>query len=167
MVLPDYAELPEDFEYTDAGTIDPDELAALMQTVDIGSDMTTRELIEAHKDFEEDGYGSVEIGVRNKQGSTLVGYGGLIYDSNGDAEMGDFVVNPTYQGRGIGKAIIDQRLLLADRLGIRRILIPNFESTNTLKHHYEKRGFVEQEDGTLVRTPLEFASMADELSLAK
>lgn len=160
LLLPGYTDLPEGFEFAAADTIDPTELAALMQTVEIGSDMTAQDIIEVHRDFQRDNIRSVEIGVRNMGDNELVGYGGLVIDTNGDGVMGNFVVNPAFQGRGIGRAIVDQRLVQADILGVSRIFIPGLESTNTLRSYYAQRGFVEQQGGTLVRSVAGSTSLA-------
>jgi len=163
---PDHAVLPNGFEFADAGSIGLSELASLFRTVDIGKETNEYELVRTHEDFQEDGYESIEIGVRDSNTNELVGYGGLIYDSDGNAEMGDFVVKPAYQSRGIGKAIIDERLAQADARGIATISIPALEATNTLKRYYEKRGFIEQGD-ILVRTAPKFVALAEEPTPAK
>lgn len=148
------APLPIGYEFAGQATIDPEELAILMQTVMIGADITTYGLVRQFDDFRSDGLDSVEIGVRRGQDGRLVGYGGLIINALSDGEFGDFVVNPSSQGQGIGKAIIDQRLLQAQAKRVKRILVANPEVTNTLLTYYKERGFQEQEDGNYVANPL-------------
>ena len=151
LVLPDHAELPAGFYYAEADTIELDEVASLFQSVPIGRRTSTESLKRQFKGFEEDGLKSVEVGVRGRDSHQLVGYGGLIVDMNGEGELGDFVVNPAYQGKGIGRAIIDQRIAQAGSLGVHKLYIPPLEPTNTLRTYYAKRGFKEHRDGMLVK----------------
>jgi len=143
LTLPDRAELPEGFAFAEDASIDPAEVVALLRTTDMAQDVTLSDFLEIHKDLEEDGYKSAAVGVRNTQDNRLVGYGGLIYNSVGIGNMGNFVVSPEYQGRGIGKAIIDERLVQAAKLGIHTLSTTDIQPGNTLVNYYLKRGFVQ------------------------
>lgn len=147
----DYRELPAGFDFTGTGSVALTELALLMRTVKIGYGVTPDYLVEQFESFQARGLVSIETGVRESESGLLVGYGGLIFDTEGNGEMGDFVVRPDFQSRGIGKAIIDQRILQADSIGLRGIYIQSPEPTNTLKSFYASRGFVEQDYDGLYR----------------
>ncbi|MBP6962326.1 GNAT family N-acetyltransferase [Candidatus Saccharibacteria bacterium] len=90
----------------------------------------------------------IDVGVRNA-GQKLVGKGTIIHDKQGYGQLADFIVRPQDRGRGIGKAIIDERLRIAESLGVESIYIADLMSTNTLESYYFEQGFVRLEDGGL------------------
>ncbi|HSX32919.1 MAG TPA: GNAT family N-acetyltransferase [Candidatus Saccharimonadales bacterium] len=141
-------ELPDGFTYAEPGSIAPAELVALIQSVH--KDIPEKEIIDAYCQ-PEDGVESIEIGVRNVADGQLVGFGRLAADHDrGSGTLEDFVVDQRYRRLGIGKAIIDQRLRLAEELGLWRVSMPGLAKTNTLETYYLQHGF-QWVDKTLVK----------------
>ena len=101
--------------------------------------------------MQSEGVDMLDVGVRDINGS-LVGFGSVARRGE-NGELGDFVVSPNHQHRGIGKALIAERLGLADAAGITSLYIANFEPTNTLKSFYLENGFQETPAGEVVRGP--------------
>lgn len=131
--------LPAGYKYADSDRIGPDEIVALMRTVTIG-----RHILDDHIDARKDYFdyaeiGLIDVGVRHDSG-LLVGFGS-VYTKGVHGEFADFVVNPEHQGKGIGKAVIDERLRVAEGLGITSLFIHPLEDTNTLEPYYFERGF--------------------------
>jgi GNAT superfamily N-acetyltransferase len=147
----EYRQLPEGFYYAPPASISADELSDLALQVGLGKDLTSKFFLEQKEGYEEDGIHSIEVGVRYGDDDSLIGYGGLHVNIDRTADLGDFFVSPFFRGRGVGKAIIDQRLLQADNLGITDTSIDRLAPTNTLRSFYEERGFSEQLNGRLVR----------------
>jgi GNAT superfamily N-acetyltransferase len=144
------APLPEGYHYVDRRHIKPGELNGLNHRA--GWTHTT------HKDAWlqlrgklSGGQQEIIVGVRNKDGG-LVGFGGLIYRGD-QGEPGDFAVDPDFRSQGIGKAIIDERLRLAEKEGITSLYMPYLEPTNTLRSYYIEKGFRETPAGEVVRGP--------------
>ncbi len=142
--------LPDGYHFADPDGIEPAEVVALLRQVEIGHGIEDDHLQSRRSDLEADGWDVHDVGVRAALGR-LVGFGSIAY-GEGEGELCDFVVSPAHQGRGIGKAIIRQRLALADELGVTSLYLPDFEPTNTLRTFYLQNGFQEKESGTMVRS---------------
>lgn len=91
----------------------------------------------------------LEAAVRDQDGG-LAGYGGVLCKGE-KGEMRNFVVHPDRQGQGLGKAIILERMRMAEQYGVRTLVVPRPLETNTLVPFYIEHGFIEQQDGDLVR----------------
>ncbi len=144
------AGLPEGywFEHNDAA-VPTEELAALMRQVEVGHDITAAQLDAVTERDTSFGYTTIGVGVRDEVGS-LVGYGGMRC-RGGIADFGDLVVSPEHQSKGIGKALVDERIRLADEMDVNAIEIDLLEPTNTLRSYYFERGFHDDGYGGLVR----------------
>lgn len=144
------ASLPEGYEYADVATIQSREVSNLFRQVDIGEDIGDDYFQERAEELQDTGEEVIDVGVRDSQDDTLVGFGSIAR-SGAIGRLGDFVVSPKHQSRGIGKTLITERLAIADASGIAMLKIHNMEPTNTLRSFYVQQGFVEAGDGNLVR----------------
>jgi GNAT superfamily N-acetyltransferase len=61
-----------------------------------------------------------------------------------------FILDPAYQGRGIGNRLINEAVEFCKRVGFRRVYLTTFAGLNTARHLYEKQGFrlCAEEDGS-------------------
>jgi GNAT superfamily N-acetyltransferase len=61
-----------------------------------------------------------------------------------------FILDPAYQGRGIGNLLIREALEFCKQAGFRRVYLTTFAGLNTARHLYEKHGFrlCAEEDGS-------------------
>jgi GNAT superfamily N-acetyltransferase len=143
------APLPRGYEYADPSTIKPVEVGKLMRLVKIGEHIKDDHIPVRNAGILGRGVGVYDVGVRSTDGS-LVGFGALLYKQRW-GELGDFVVAPDHQHKGIGRAIILERLHWADRNGIDSIYIGDFEPTNTLQDYYLQHGFYVNQAGEVVR----------------
>jgi N-acetylglutamate synthase-like GNAT family acetyltransferase len=141
------APLPEGYSYDTSVVIKPSEMRRLKQSVGWG-DQTNMPVEESINYM---GYSNFNVGVRAESGE-LVGYGRLIYKDD-QGELDDFMVDPKHQRQGIGKAILDSRLAMAEASGATSLYILGIEPTNTLKDYYLEQGFHETAHGALVRGP--------------
>lgn len=78
-------------------------------------------------------------GVRDET-SKLVGVGFLAGNAR-HAVLCDFIVSPDHRGKGLGRAILNKRVNLADELEI-PYLYTELAPTNSLKTYYEELGFI-------------------------
>lgn len=78
-------------------------------------------------------------GVRDET-DKLVGVGFLAGNSR-HAVLCDFIVSPDHRGKGLGRAILNRRVNVADERGI-PYLYTELAPTNNLKTHYEALGFI-------------------------
>lgn len=89
------------------------------------------------------------VGARAIDGGELVGIGMLTrYGARG--WLTNLVVRPEHRGQGIGQAIVDTRVQIADELGM-ETLVTRLMRTNKLRGHYEELGFRLAENGQHVR----------------
>jgi GNAT superfamily N-acetyltransferase len=69
-----------------------------------------------------------------------------------------FIVDPKYQGRGVGKKLLSEAIIFCKKARICRIYLYSFAGLDPARHLYEKFGFVlceEKEDNTWGRTVTE------------
>jgi GNAT superfamily N-acetyltransferase len=61
-----------------------------------------------------------------------------------------FILDPAYQGRGIGTLLINEALEFCRRVGFRRLYLTTFAGLKAARHLYEKHGFrlCAEEDGS-------------------
>jgi GNAT superfamily N-acetyltransferase len=108
-----------------------------------------------YADFESvielDELDNFNVGVRTTEGA-LIGYGRLLY-KDGRGELLDFMVDPGHRRQGIGKAIIDTRIAMAETSGVTSLYIPRLAETNTVASYYLEKGFQETGTDALVRGP--------------
>ena len=100
---------------------------------------------------EHQGKSRIDVGVLDPAGE-LVGFGTVLYIGD-QGELCDFAVNPLDRGQGIGKALVDERLRLAEAAGVESLYMPYLMDTNTLRTFYYERGFHDTEHGEVVRGP--------------
>jgi GNAT superfamily N-acetyltransferase len=142
--------LPEGYRYENpAAKIAPAERAELMRSV--GWNATSPRIMRSEENFRARGISFVDAAVRDAAGE-LVGFGRVL-QLGANGELCDFTVSPAHQHKGIGKAIIDERLRRAEASGIRSFYMPYLTTTNTLRSYYEELGFQETLLGELVRGP--------------
>jgi GNAT superfamily N-acetyltransferase len=146
------APLPEGYHFEEGASIHPLEIARLMQQVEMGVEIPDDYVTnERALELSSRGLDILDIGVRAADGQ-LAGIGSVVY--KGDVgELCGFVVSPDHQSRGVGKAIITERLAMAERAGLASLYINGLEPTNTLRTFYLENGFTEEPDGSMVRGP--------------
>lgn len=135
----DRTPLPADYKFANATEIDPHEVVALMRTVVIGEDQEDDYIYNRNAYMECVGLEAIDVGILHDSGS-LVGFGSICM-KGANGELGDFVVNPKHQGRGLGRAIIDERLRAAEAAELTSLFILPLEATNPLESFYLQRGF--------------------------
>jgi GNAT superfamily N-acetyltransferase len=61
-----------------------------------------------------------------------------------------FIVDPAYQGRGLGRRLMEAAMAFCREKGFRRVYLTTFEGLTAARHLYEKHGFVliGEEDAT-------------------
>jgi GNAT superfamily N-acetyltransferase len=72
-------------------------------------------------------------------------------DAEGEgARLRWFIIEPGYQGRGIGNRLMDEAVSFCRRAGFKRVYLTTFAGLNTARHLYEKYGFrlCREEDGS-------------------
>lgn len=141
--------LPPGHSFVRDGEISARNQAKLFNAV--GWPITSTEILFGRRFDALNGKSRIDIGVLDPTGD-LVGFGTVTYiDDQG--ELSDFAVNPHDRGQGIGKAIVDERLRLAEEAGVDSFYMPYLMATNTLRSFYYERGFHETERGEVVRGP--------------
>ena len=148
------APLPEGYTYDDSGVISFEEIAALTKLAmpDDAEDYDVAGVKDYHISLLMKDISTITTGVRSQNGQ-LVGFSRLSYKGS-HGELGDFMVDPNHQSRGIGKAMIDTRLNYAEAAGVTSLYMPYLEPTNTLRSYYYEKGFFEYiPDGPVMRGP--------------
>jgi len=80
----------------------------LLQQVETGQYAADDHMEQLRSIYRALGLHVIEVGVRAGDGQ-LVGFGNLVCRRD-SGELGSFVVRPQNQGKGIGRAIIEERL---------------------------------------------------------
>jgi GNAT superfamily N-acetyltransferase len=63
-------------------------------------------------------------------------------DAEGEgARLRLFILDPAYQGRGIGGRLITEAMSFCRRTGFKRVYLTTFSGLNSARHLYEKHGF--------------------------
>ncbi len=80
---------------------------------------------------------------------------GAIFIDGGDAEgprLRWFIIDPAYQGQGLGNRLMQESLSFCRRAGFKRVYLTTFSGLNPARHLYEKYGFrlYSEEDGSLL-----------------
>jgi GNAT superfamily N-acetyltransferase len=140
------APLPEDYTYDTSLRIPTDELAALKGLM--GWDTSTLADFELALDTHR--MENFNVGVRTPEGN-LIGYGRLVYEDD-HGELCDFMVNPEHRHQGIGRAIIDTRLAMAEASGVTSLYMP-IDDDNTLRDYYLEHSFYEMGANLIARGP--------------
>jgi len=69
-----------------------------------------------------------------------------------------FIVDPEYQGKGVGQRLLEEAIVFCRRKDIHRAYLHSFAGLDAARHVYEKFGFVlreEKQDKTWGRTVTE------------
>lgn len=80
--------------------------------------------------------------------------GGIFIDGHDAAGEGArlrwFIIDPRYQGRGLGSRLMDAAMTFCRQQGFQRVYLTTFAGLNTARHLYEKHGFrlCREEDAT-------------------
>jgi len=134
----DGAMLPEGYRFVQTN-IDPEEVLGLMRQLEIGKNLPDYHMQDREEMFRSKDLCTIDVGVRHMT-EQLVGFSSLVH-RQGQGILGDFVVSPGHQHQGIGKALIDGRLSIADQEDVMSLYIPELEPTNSLHSFYVERGF--------------------------
>lgn len=73
------------------------------------------------------------------------------FDAAGEgARLRWFIIDPTYQGYGIGNRLMDAAMTFCQQVGFGRVYLTTFSGLTAARHLYEKHGFVlcREEDGS-------------------
>lgn len=143
--------LPEGYYYENPYQVQPEEVIRLARQVEVGKDTKDNFIEWRYYEAKVRRAQILDVTVRSNEGE-LVGFASLLYREN-QGELADFVVSPKHQHRGLGKALIAERLRMAEQAGIDSLYIPPIEPTNTLRSYYLENGFHETEAGELVQGP--------------
>jgi len=128
------------FVYDDA--INNQEFADVLSAAGLGRS-TTEDVETDREQAKKDGYEVSIIGVRDSNDS-LVGTAILAHrQGSTNGELFDRAVAEEHQHKGIGKAIMDEQLRLADENGLESLYIAEVEPTNTLRPYLMELGFVD------------------------
>lgn len=79
----------------------------------------------------------------------VVGMGALCKVDDSTAEIKRMRVEPSLQGKGIGKLILDKLIEKARELGYKKLVLDVAEKQKGAQHLYESRGFKEYKRGDL------------------
>lgn len=80
--------------------------------------------------------------------------GGVFIDGTEAATKGArlrwFILDPAYQGRGIGRLLVGEAVAFCRQAGFRRVYLTTFAGLNAARHLYEQHGFrlCAEEDGS-------------------
>ena len=129
----------------------PDEIVGLLQQVEMGWELNEQEWLSVREHIRQLGCQVLHTGVRNNR-ERLIGFGALVYTGT-NGELGDFVVSPPDQHKGVGKAVLMEQLRQAEILGVTSLYVAIVEPTNTLVSFYIDQGFQATQKGELVRGP--------------
>ena len=72
-------------------------------------------------------------------------------DAEGEgARLRWFILDPAYQGQGVGNLLIEEAMSFCRRVGFRRVYLTTFAGLKAARHLYEKHGFrlSHEEDGS-------------------
>ena len=130
--------LAKGYNFSTDGSVTFKEIAQLYEAVYPDEHLPEAELQDGAEQFVDIGNDVAIFGVRTDSGQ-LVGLGYLIY-TNENGWLTDFAVHPDHRRHGIGLAILQEQLRVADGLGV-PILYTAIEMTNTLFDHYPRFGF--------------------------
>ena len=88
--------------------------------------------------------------------------GGVAIDGNetktSGARLRWFIVDPEYQGKGVGQRLLEEAIVFCRRKDIHRAYLHSFAGLDAARHVYEKFGFVlreEKQDRTWGKTTTE------------
>ena len=149
-------ELPSGYVYADAAAISLDERRKLDAEVNGPFDSPLN-----RADWSIRGFGitgCIDVGVRNIADEELVGIGRLLVTDHAGAridinllsgELSHFMVNPAHRKRGIGTAILLERMRIAEGLEVYKLFISALDKRNTLCGKYPELGFEEDSRGNL------------------
>lgn len=73
------------------------------------------------------------------------------FDAAGEgARLRWFIIDPAYQGHGIGNRLMDAAMTFCQDVGFRRVYLTTFSGLTAARHLYEKYGFrlCREEDGS-------------------
>ena len=87
---------------------------------------------------------AVDIGGRKK----MLGFARLVADSDNDCAQFAIVVGDPWQNKGIGSIIADYILEIAKDRGIKKVYAYFSKNNTTMKHMFEKRGFIISDKGS-------------------
>jgi GNAT superfamily N-acetyltransferase len=132
------APLPEGYIYADPAGVQSPEVESLLSRV------FDRQIEPGWLDRRSEGlrlnnWKGIDIGVRSPS-SELIGLGLLTYTGqNGDLD--NLAVDSEHRGKGIGQALILERIRQAEERGVTSLYIHNIAPTNPLTTFYEELGF--------------------------
>ncbi len=91
-------------------------------------------------------------------------------DADGQgARLRWFIIDPAYQGKGLGNRLMEQAMDFCRSRGFKRVYLTTFAGLNTARHLYEKFGFrlCREEDGSHLTGTSELTEQVFELLLPR
>ncbi|MFZ2149710.1 MAG: GNAT family N-acetyltransferase [Minisyncoccia bacterium] len=108
------------------------------------------------KEWDKDLKNIEEIYIKNKgefyvatAEDKIIGMGAIRKVDETTAEVKRMRVEPSMQGKGIGKLILDRLIERAKELGYKKLILDTGEEQKTARHLYETRGFKEYNRGEI------------------
>ena len=101
----------------------------------------------ARFDGAHDGFWVLSVGGKIVGGVAIDG----MESTTRGARLRWFIVDPAYQGQGLGNALLKEAINFSRRAKLRRLYLHSFAGLDPARHLYEKFGFVlcdEHEDNT-------------------
>jgi len=130
----DQIQLPENYSFVDREDISPEEIVAVRKS-------TGWEAGDSEEGWRQNlDTALAVVAVRDDRSSELVGMGFLVGNRR-HAILCDFNVRPEHQGKGIGTAILQKRMQIADQELKIPFLYTSLAETNPLKETYKSLGF--------------------------
>ena len=78
-------------------------------------------------------------------GDTIVGSIAIVKTEKSTAQLRWFVFDPQYQGKGIGKKLMDTAMLFCREQEYRHVFLWTIQILDAARHLYEKYGFLQTE----------------------
>ena len=137
-------ELPRGYKYAKSESITADEAVDIF----IASGyMSLENGYLALQEWDNSLQEGLNVGIRHRR--RLVGIGSLIGDGD-NVLLQDLAVHPNHQHKGLGRALINRRVEIAESFGAKKIDV-HMTSANTLGRLYMQLGFKTQDGQVYTR----------------
>jgi len=149
-----HAPLPKGYWYDDPKNTTPDEIAVLLKKPGLSEDQIAEAIVQNNKSWQEQGIERLDVVVRAANGQ-LVAFGSVLH-KDGRGELSSLAVSPEHQRRGIGGAIVKERVRMTEEAGIHSLYIPYVEASSGLGEQFyltPELQFRKTAAGEIVRGP--------------
>lgn len=150
--LRSHEQLPSGYRFEDPGNVTSAEAVAMYRRAGMEYEVEDDYLDVGRPEvFAKYGVQAMDVAVRADDG-TLAGYGSVVYRGS-QGELSDFAVDPSHQGKGVGRSILLERLRIAELAGIDSLYVAEMLPTNNLAPLYLECGFQQVGDAEYARGP--------------